>query len=810
MNNLRFIIRRLGRQKIHTSLHIIGLTLGLCVCILIALFLQYELSFDGYHQKAERIFRVNQIWEGQGQKEYDHSTFYPMSAALREEVPFLEYVSIANHTTTAEIEINPTKRFKHKNVLSVEPDFLDIFDIEVIEGNGHEALRQPFHALLTESTAEKFFGREAAVGKTFLYKNEFEITVGGIIKDLPNNTHLPATMLMAYVDNEDFNGHKTNQWNYLGNASTYVVLPSGYNQSSLDQHFVNIFDTNIQRDKEDAALYTMYAELQPLSQIHLDPKWDGGGTWVNAINPVWLWFFGALGLTVLLLACINFVNLSTAQAITRSKEVGIRKAIGAGRSQLIRQFISEALLLISASSILAIALAQITLPYLNNLIEKKINFAVFYTPSVIFIFLLSILLIGFLTGIYPAWLTSKFQPALTLKSGAKAEHHNTSFLRKSLVVAQFSISITFLAALILMSQQMEYFYNRNLGFNKENIINIDIPDHDKQDVFKNELSKISEIEGISFALHAPGEGQHWETIMSEIKLSDPGRQDLTVIWADDQYPTFYDLELKAGRYYEAADTNYVSKSLASELRSPKVIVNETLVQKMGYASAEDAISKKFFIGVNDYQVEIVGVVGDFNVSSLHEAIQPTLITQYPRFHTNAGIKIKAGDHLPKTLAKIESTWKDLYPKGFYNMKFLDETIQKDYKAESQLFSLFKLFAGLAMFISCMGLWGLATFAALQRTKEIGIRKVLGASTVGIVQLLSKDFLKLVLLAIVIAAPIAWYGMSRWLENFAYRIDIDWKVFLVTGIIAIIIAVITISFQSIKVALTNPTKALKNE
>ncbi len=810
MNNLRFIIRRLSRQKIHTTLHIIGLTLGLCVCILIALFLQYELSFDGYHQKADRIFRVNQVWDEKGNKEYEHSSWYPMSTALREEVPFLEYTSIAHHVTKAEIEINPTKRFKHKHILAVEPDFLDIFDIEVLEGNGHEALRKPFHALLTQSTAEKFFGREDALGKTFLYKNDFEITVGGIIKDLPNNTHLPATMLMSYIDNKELNGHASNQWNYLGNASTYVVLPPGYDQSSLDQHFVNIFDKNMQRDKEEAELYSMYAELQPLSKIHLDPKWDGGGTWVNAINPIWLWFFGALGLTVLLLACINFVNLSTAQAITRSKEVGIRKAIGAARSQLIGQFISEALLLISIASVLAIALAQFGMPYLNNLVEKKIDFSIFYTPSTIFIFLFSILLIGFLTGIYPAWLTSKFQPALTLKSGAKAEHHNTSFLRKGLVVAQFSISIAFLAALILMSQQMEYFYNRNLGFNKENIINIDIPDRDKQDVFENELSKINEIEGISFALHAPGEGQHWGTIMSEVSLSNPDRQDVTIIWADDRYPAFYDLELKAGRFYEAADTNYTSKSIAKELRSPKVVVNEELVKNMGYDSAEDAIHKKFFIGVNNYQVEIVGVVGDFNVSSLHDAIQPTLISQYPKFHTNAGIKIKAGDHLPKTLAKIEATWKNLYPKGFYEMKFLDETIQKDYKAESQLFSLFKFFAGLAMFISCMGLWGLATFAALQRTKEIGIRKVLGASTSGIVRLLSKDFLKLVILAIIIAAPIAWYGMSRWLENFAYRIDIDWKVFLVTGIIAIVIAVITMSFQSIKVALTNPSEALKNE
>jgi len=507
---------------------------------------------------------------------------------------------------------------------------------------------------------------------------------------------------------------------------------------------------------------------------------------------------------------INFVNLSTAQSLTRAKEVGVRKAIGADKRQLMMQFIAEAFLLIGTAAVFAIIIAQLTLPLVNELLDKNIIFDYLFTPRILAIFLGLIILTGLLTGIYPAWLIARFQPATALKSRTVAGNRGASFLRKGLVITQFSISGTLLIALLIISKQIDYFYTKNLGFDKDNVVTVNLPDEDKITVLTAELAKIAGVKDYTFASSTPSERGHNSTEMHLTDLDSPDRQEVSLIFADAHYPEMYQLPLLTGRFYTKADSVFSSIKLPKEERFPRVIVNEALIKKLGFASAKAAIGQRFKIGWHDWQPEIVGVVQNFVTNSLHENIKPMVIFQNPRNYNEIGIKIGANSEVATTLASIEKAWETAFPNEFYKYEFLDEHIAQFYDTESRLLSFFKIFAGLAMLISCLGLWGLATFAAVQRTKEIGIRKVLGATTENLVTLLSKDFLKLVGIALLIAIPIAWYGMNEWLNNFAFRVDIGWWVFAVAGIAAIGVAFLTVSFQSFRTALLNPVDSLRGE
>ena len=806
--HLQFIFRRLKKQKLHTSLHLLGLSIGLTVCLLIGLFIFHELSYDGYHSNANQIYRVNQVWEEEAEISLDYSAPYPLLIAIREELPDIHQVGVAYPQSERVIEIEGEKRFKQDHILMADAGLLEIFDFKIIRGNGKEALSTPNKAILSQATAKKFFGDADPLGKTFLYHNKYTVEVAGIMKNPPSNTHLPASMLLSYFPQSKFILGNLENWSLTFGASTYIVLPEGVEPAAVESSLRAMYDTHVNDEEEDPEV--AYAKLQALENIHLEPTVDGGSKWVDAINPVWLWFFSGISLLVLILACINFINLSTAQALTRAKEVGVRKAIGANRTQLVTQFLSEAFILIVASSMIAYILAYSSVPWINDLLEKNIDARLLLRPVILFSFLGFLLITGFLTGIYPAWLISRFQPAESIKSSSSYSDRQSNFLRKALVVAQFSISGALLVALLIMSQQMSLFHNKNLGFDKKNIITIDMPDVEKNEVFQRGIQQLPQVESISFALAAPAGDDSWTTNMHLTDLDAPDRQDVRVIWADEQYDDLYGLELLSGRFTTNQDTIYTSRSLPKEERRPKVVVNEKLIKSMQFGSPEEALGKRFVIGMNDWKVEIVGVMADFNISSLHEAIEPLLISPFGNYQWQANIKLKAGQDIPSTLASINSEWEDIFPKYVYGFNFLDETIERYYEGEGRLYGLFKIFAFLALLISCLGLWGLATFAAVQRTKEIGIRKVLGASLSQLIVLLSKDFIRLIGISLVVAIPLAWYGMNKWLQNFAYSIDMKWWFFALSAIIVLSIALFTISFQSIRTARLNPISSLRNE
>ena len=813
LHNLKIVLRHLSRQKLNTTLHIIGLTIGMSVCLLIALFLRYELSFDAYHEKAARTYRVISKWTQNGQTNCHFSTPFPLANAIRNEVTGLEHVSFAHPVYTKIVEVNPQHRFVDERIMAVEPEFLEIFNVETIKGDLNKTLRTPYQAALTESTAKKLFGNEDPIGKTFSINvnEQFEFTVGALIKDFPANTHLPATILVSYSYAEKFLQRNLDGWTYVSGTETLIVIPEHADIKIIQAQLNTIADKHI-NSRENLPDFKSGLDLQPLSEIHFNISLAGGGHWVQAVSPSWLWFFAIIGLTVLTLACINFINLSTAQALTRAKEVGVRKSVGAGRFNLIAQFLSEAWILTLIAGVISIALAQLFLPSINTLLDKKISFDLLESPTLLLSLLASAILIGLLAGIYPAWVIAKFNPTTTLKVGAMSVgDQGSSWLRKGLVVTQFSISIGLLMVVILIAQQVNFLRSKDLGFNKDNIINVEIiPRANKETIFRNELNKNNHIKDVSFATATPSSQGHWGTIMNRTNREDPTREDVTLIFADDRFCKMYDLKLLAGRFLEVTDTNYISTTIPEEKQIMKAVVNEALINSLKFASNEAAIGERIWIGWNSGNVEIVGVVTNFNTGPLQEAIKPALITPSLSEYEQAGIKIEAGSDVPQTIAHIEAAWKTAYPEGIFTYKFLDEQIDAFYKAEERLFTLFKIFSGLAMFISCLGLWGLATFAAQSRTKEIGIRKVLGATVNNIVMLLSKDFLVLVLVSLIIATPLAWYGMNQWLQNYAFRTEITWWIFGFSGIVAVFIAIITVSFQAIKAAMSNPVESLRSE
>ncbi len=807
LNDLRFSLRHLSRQKLNSTLHVVGLTLGISVCLLIGLFLRYELSFDSHHKNGKRIYRVNSVWK-ESNKQFDlYATPIQLAEAIRSEVTGIEKVTMTRAQFQAVVEINPQKRFKQEHILIVEPEFLDIFNLEVLYGDGHSALKAPYQALLNETTAVKYFGNDDPIGKTFKYRNKFSITVGGVFRDLPSNTHLPASILLSYVQNEEFLDHG-DTW-YFGDlpwtqltASTYIVLDENVDVKNLQSQLESIADKNINSAPTLDKTVRGSFEIQPLSDIHFDTKRFRGGPWVPTVDTSWLWFFAGIGIVVLVLACINFLNLSTAQALKRFKEVGIRKTVGARKSQLVVQFLTEALIITVIATALSMVIVQITIPSLNALLVKDITFYPLDSPDLLIATLLFMVFTVLLAGLYPAWFIARFNPVVALKSGSSGMGINgSSWLRKTLVVTQFTISAGLFIAVLLIAQQAEYLRSKDLGFEKDNIISAEIGSHNRMQSFYNELMQTQGIKDVSFSRTAPISDDHWWNTISKTETSD--RQSVCAIYGDDHFYSVYGLRLLSGRIPERALSN---NNASGERLINKVVVNEKLLKALDLGSPLEAVGKTFWWGGN---AEISGVVADFNIEPLKYSISPALIYQDTAVYSHANIRIEPGADIPKTLATIETVWKRQFTDGVYEFKFLNSQIDSFYKTETRLYTLFRIFAGLAIFISCLGLWGLITYATQQRTKEIGIRKVLGASVNAILLLLTKESLFMICIAFMLASPLSYYLMKDWLHNFAFHINIGWETFVTTGISLVIVALLTLSIQTIKAATANPVKSLKD-
>lgn len=806
---LKITLRQLLSQKLNSSVHVAGLTLGITVCLLIGLFIKYELSFDTYHPHAANTYRINQVWTDNGEPHYHYSTPIPMPDILRKDVSGLEHVAFAHPTWGNIIDIEPDKRFQQLNVLITDPAFLDVFAVDIVKGKGHETLRTPFHALLNESTAKKFFGSEDPIGKTFKFKSTYEITVGGVFRDLPMNTHQSATILLSYVPDEQYLGAGPDAWSYTAGNQTYVVLPDGYDKNVLLAQLKKIADDKVNSHPDRPKFVRTDYELVPLTEIHFDTK-SGGSHWIAPFNLTWLWFFGSIALSVLALACINFVNLSTAQALTRAKEVGVRKSIGANRRNLLLQFLGEAWILAVVSGLLAIGATQFSLPYMNALLETDIKLEL-TSPALLLSLSGGMVFIGLIAGLYPAWIITRYNPAISLRSGFNTQGQSgSSWVKNSLVVLQFTASTGMLIALVLMSQQVDFIRNMNLGFNKDNMIVARTGTRGESAIFSNELEKIPAVEGWSFSTSAASAENHWGTLISNTDGHDPNRQPVISILGDENYSTLYGFKLLAGRFPIASDTNFISRKVPDDQKVMKAVVNEKLLDALQLGKPDEAIGKHFWFGMGNGDIEIIGVVKNFNARSVHEPIKPTIIGQERSTYNNVNIRLREGSDIPASLAAIEAAWKVAYPEGVFFYSFLNDQINNFYRTETRIYTLFKVFSGIAMLISCLGLWGLITFTAQRRVKEIGIRKVLGATPSSIMMLLSREFVFMVLIALAIATPLVYYGVSEWLSGFAFRIPVGWYSFAIAGATSMALALITVGIQSLRATFTNPASVLKSE
>lgn len=810
-NQLKIAWRYLLRSKSYSFINILGLSIGIACCLMILLYVQQELSYDKFHEKGDQIYRMALERK------------YPGRATPYAIVPQSFAQAVANDFPEVETAVRLFKFpgniiFKiGKNVYEEEhrmwadSNFFSVFSIPLLEGEASEVLTKPESVVLTESTAKRYFGDQSPIGKVLdIPQNEDDLIVTGVCADVPDNSHFKFDVLMA---SKALNFLE--RPNYISfSAYTYLVLNAAANPKSVEAKFPALvtkyasgqiaqnFGVSYEEYQKNGNGYRYF--LQPLESIYLESQLENELKAPGSKTRVYI--FTLIAFFILGIACINFMNLATARSSERAKEVGIRKTLGSERGTLALQFLLEAILISVISTVLALGILKIAIPSFNVLAGKEIAMQQLLNWKYIPALLLFPILTGLLAGAYPAIILSGFKPLEVLR-GALHSTKKGLWLRNGLVVLQFSISVILIISTIIVYQQLNFIQHKELGFDKENIISIPGGfnlNPQQTETFKNQVRQIKGVEAVGSCNAMPG-GYYFG-----VSFTPPGDNEAVTgrgIIIDEDYVECMKMDMLAGRDY--------AKEFTADTLS--VILNETAVKELALSDpVGKTLKTKDTFGQpqsdDTYEYTIVGVVKDFHFQSLHQGISPLFLLHHGISQGQNGlftVRI-SGDNMPTTLRQIESKWTGILPEVPFRFDFLDQDLSQLYAAEQTSQRVFGLFSMLAIFIACMGLLGLAAYVTQQRTKEIGIRKVLGASVLGLVGLLSKDFLKLVALALFIASPLAWWVMDKWLADFAYSIDMQWWVFVVAGLVAILVAFLTVSFQSIKAALINPVESLRSE
>ncbi len=792
-NYFKTAIRNVKRNKSYAVINIIGLAVGITASLLIFLLIQFQTSFDDFHKNKNQIYRVVAETKTPDGVNYSRATAFPVAQGLRIDYPQLKHVARIYEEEDVQITVmnddtNSTqKKFKEGSVFFADPDFFDIFNFPFIAGNPKTVLSEPNTVVLTQQAAEKYFGDwHNAINRYVKYDNRIICRVTGILKDVPANTDYPLQVVLSFKTQQ--NDNSTDWVSQSGNLNTFVVLPKNMSAQQFEG------DLRIFVKKNTPAEYVNQGYiLQPLNDIHYNSKFGtySGTTFSKELITA----LSLIGLFLLIIACINFVNLATAQAVNRSKEVGVRKVLGSSKKQLTVQFLNETFLITLISVIAAIWFAYLALPLLNNILHTTLAIR-FDLPVIAFLFSI-IVVVGFLSGSYPAIILSGLNPITALKSKFTGKTSSGLSMRRVLVVLQFTIAQALIIGTLIVVSQMNFFRNTSMGFDKDAIVTVPIPDRSNINALKTQLLKQAGIKNLSVSTFSPSDDSRWS---SDFKFDNSIRAtdfEADLKWADADYFKTYNLQFIAGGPYEQSDT--VSG----------FVVNETAVKKLGFKNPDAILGKKIDFWDGNIIAPVVGVVKDFNGHSLQTEIRPTVLGSLKRSYQLINIKIQP-QNASKTLASIERLWRTTYPDFIYEYQFLDDKIAGFYKQESQLAQLYKIFAGIAIFISCLGLYGFVSFMAAQRIREVGIRKVLGASVMSIIYLFTKEFAILIAFAFLIAAPLAYYFMYQWLQDFAYRININVGIFLITILVSVAIAWLTVAYQSIKAALANPVKSLRTE
>jgi putative ABC transport system permease protein len=793
--------RNLIKHKTFSLINIAGLSIGIAVSFVILMYVQDELSYDKFNKNTDRIARIILKADINGGKINESNVMPPVAQAMKKDFPEVEDATRLMQNGASKITLKD-KIFKDDRFAFVDPNFLSIFTFKMIEGDAKTALLKPHTVVITKAIAKKYFGNENAIGKTFGFNNNTETyTVTGVMENIPPNSHFHFDMFGSLTGSQ----YATSDSWLSSGFYTYLLLKKDADYKKLQAKLPGMVEKYMgpqiqQQMGLSLAQFrtkgnTLGFTLQPLTSIHLysntTTEIEPGG------NASYVYIFGVIALFMLLIACINFINLSTAGASKRAKEIGVRKVAGSDRFQLIRQFLFESVMLTLFALVIAFVLVNLALPVFSDISGKHLSFDA--KPVIAFIALG--LLVGVTAGIYPAVYLSSFKPITVLKG--KLITANKSFgLRSGLVVFQFFISVALIIGTIVVYQQMKYIENKNLGYNKEQVLTI--PNSyalgKNEQVYKQEMLKDPRIVNATVSWYKPAGSSNYNNALAYPQGDESHLLNAVEYHVDEQYIPTMSMQIISGRNF--------SKDFATD--SFALIINESAARALG-CNYMSALGKTIIIENSDrgkdVPFHVIGVVKDFNFKSLHEAISPLLMNLQPE----GGLifKIKTTD-VSGLLATMKKKWDAYKTDEPFTYSFMDDLFNRTYSAEQKTGTILNIFSVLIIFVACLGLFGLVTYTAEQRTKEIGIRKVLGASVSQVTKMLSKEFLKLVAIASLIAFPVAWWTMNKWLQSFAYRINISWWVFIVAGLAAVIIALITVSFQAIKAAIANPVKSLRTE
>ncbi|MGC4035816.1 MAG: ABC transporter permease [Chitinophagaceae bacterium] len=805
-NYLKIAWRNLIRHKAYSAINITGLAVGIAACLLIFVVVQYELSYDKFQSNYDRIYRiVTSTKHTDGSEENNPGVPVPALAQLKTEIPQFEKITAIHSTYGSQVtalgdnpnsDVAASKKFiENNNIIFAQPEYFDIFSATWLTGNA-KVLTDPASIVLDKTSATKYFGDwKLATGKFLKLDNTVLLKVNGIIEDVPNNSDFPVKAFVSYEALKRYGdnyGYRDDWGNLSSSHQVYVLLPKKANLAALQKQM----DAFVVKRGNPNARNKRMEILQPLSAMHFDYKFGTLGD--HSTSKTILWTLSLIGVLIIIMASINFINLSTAQAVSRSKEVGIRKVMGSSRGQLIGQVMGETLMIVLFSVILAVIIARLSLPYLSNVASVPNDISLFNTGTILFL-LGVVIVVTLLSGTYPAMILSGFQPVLAIKSKISSANIGGLSLRRILVVTQFAISQILIIGTIVAISQMNFVRNADLGFNKEAVLVLpsytDSANLPRMKALKDQILQNPNVISVSFASDEASSDNNWA---SNFAFDHKDDEDFPTFfkYGDEDYVKTFGLQLLAGRNYLPSDT----------IR--EVMVNETLMHKVGVKDPEKMIGKQLRIGGGQW-IPIVGVVKDFKTNSLREEVKPLTITTTRSNYYTLAVKLRT-NNISQTTSQLQKLWESTYPEYAFTSHFTDETIERFYRQETQLSLLYKIFAGIAIFISCLGLYGLVSYMAVQKTKEVGIRKVLGASVGSIVIMFSKEFTLLIGIAFIIAVPVAWYFMNGWLQNFVYRIHMSVGVFILAIVSSLIIAWITVGYRAVRAALANPVKSLRTE
>ncbi|MCF2446902.1 ABC transporter permease [Dyadobacter sp. CY345] len=794
---LKIATRNLRANKTYTILNIAGLTLGVSCAILIFIFLQYHLSFDQHQPDENRLYRVVLDLHLEENTEHEPGSSVPLGAALTRDFPQIEkagFIGKMPDVTISAESGKDTKRFIEKsNTAYADYNYINMFALDWLTDFDISSMKEPSTVVISEKIALKYFGKKEVSGKILRLNNAVNLKIAGVFTSQDRPTDLDFEILISLptlkiIDPE----YDQQQFGWISSRNyTFVKLASGSDHKLLEKL---VLRNGAKYYGADSKYYQH--KFQPLSEIHFDEKYDG------KISKSILWILGGVGVFLLSIACINFINLATAQALKRAKEIGVRKVLGGTQQQLFWQFMSETALIAFSSSILSVILVAALMPFMNNLTQTRAyHLSVLFQTQFLLFWFISLSVTVLIAGFYPSVIISGFSPVSALKGKIGNSQVGGLGLRRSLVTVQLAIAQILIIGSLVLYLQLKFFRNADIGFDQQAVVTLSLP---KQDAthkitqsLKQELLQYSDIVSVSYQFEAPTSTMGYG---GSVRFDNRLEWEKFVIrdrFGDENYLDTYKMKLMAGR-------SFMDKDSVTEF-----VINEELMRRLGIHDPQKILGKTLEDGNSGFKGPIVGVVKSFHLKSLQEAIEPCAIFANPKLYKEVAIKMDT-KNLSRTLENIQKAWSEIYPNEVFENQFVDEKIAKFYEKEELLTTLIEAFAGIAILICALGLYGMVSFMVSQRTKEIGIRKVLGASVDSIVTLFGKEFIALVALAFILSAPVAWYAVTKWLNNFAYRIDLDWWILASGGIIILAITLMTVCYKVITAAMTNPVNSLKNE